>query len=83
MPMTWWQGSRVDASADKRLLPATGRRVSRVMAAVGVVLVFGGLGILVSGWAYGPVLGSTMGGVGLGLFLACGYYWGRESQGST
>jgi hypothetical protein len=81
--MTSWTGSPEDAAPDKRMLPAAGRRLSRRMAVLGVVLVFAGAGILVSGWAIGPVLGATVGGVGMALFLCCAYYWGRRSQGGA
>jgi hypothetical protein len=65
---------------EKKALPARYLRFSKEMVAVSAVLVVAALGLIVSPWHYGPVVGGVSGGLGLGVFLTAGYYWGCENE---
>jgi hypothetical protein len=71
------------AHADGDLCPLPRRwlRMSRGFAAAGGALLLGGLLLVFLGGPEGPVLGSLVGGLGLGLLLSAGYYWGCGTKG--
>ena len=65
----------------KKALPGRSLRLSKGVAALSLLSVAVGAGLMLGPWKSGPVAGGIFCGLGLAAFLSAGYYWacGNES----